>query len=63
LNYKPNCKEKEGAIFFHLGVKEPYFTAGCVAIDENNMKSIVNWLDQAKTNHYYGNLEVLKNGL
>jgi hypothetical protein len=24
-------------------------TLGCVAIDENNMKSIVNWLDPSKT--------------
>jgi L,D-peptidoglycan transpeptidase YkuD (ErfK/YbiS/YcfS/YnhG family) len=60
-NTNPIVKGKGSAIFFHLGVKN--LTAGCVAIDENNMKSIVNWLIPSKTQPYYGNLEVLKNGL
>jgi L,D-peptidoglycan transpeptidase YkuD (ErfK/YbiS/YcfS/YnhG family) len=63
-NTNPIVKGKGSAIFFHLGVKEPYFTAGCVAIDENNMKSIVSWLDPKQNpTIIMGNLEVLKNGL
>jgi L,D-peptidoglycan transpeptidase YkuD (ErfK/YbiS/YcfS/YnhG family) len=63
-NTNPVIKGNGSAIFFHLGVKKPYFTAGCVAIDEDNMKSIVNWLDpKLNPSIIMGNLTVLKNGL
>lgn len=63
-NTNPIIKGEGSAIFFHLGVKKPYFTAGCVAIDEDNMKSIVNWLDpKLNPSIIMGNLTVLKNGL
>ncbi|SDW29057.1 L,D-transpeptidase family protein [Flavobacterium degerlachei] len=63
-NTNPVIKGNGSAIFFHLGVKKPYFTAGCVAIDEGNMKSIVNWLDpKMNPSIIMGNLNVLKNGL
>jgi hypothetical protein len=42
IQYEPNCKRKRECYIFSFRCKEPYFTAGCVAIDENNMKSIVN---------------------
>lgn len=63
-NMNPIIKGNGSAIFFHLGVKKPYFTAGCVAIDEDNMKSIVNWLDpKLNPTIVMGNFEVLKKGL
>lgn len=63
-NTNPIIKGKGSAIFFHLGVKKPYFTAGCVAIDEDNMKLIVNWLDpKLNPSIIMGNLSVLKKGL
>jgi L,D-peptidoglycan transpeptidase YkuD (ErfK/YbiS/YcfS/YnhG family) len=63
-NTNPVVKAKGSAIFFHLGVKKPYFTAGCVAINEENMKLIVNWLDpKYNPTIIMGNLNVLKSGL
>jgi L,D-peptidoglycan transpeptidase YkuD (ErfK/YbiS/YcfS/YnhG family) len=63
-NTNPVVKGKGSAIFFHLGVKKPYFTAGCVAINEENMKLIVNWLDPKQNpTIIMGNLNVLKSGL
>ncbi|EIA07921.1 L,D-transpeptidase [Flavobacterium frigoris] len=63
-NTNPILKGKGSAIFFHLGIKKPYFTAGCVAIDEENMKSIVNWLDpKLNPSIIMGNFTVLNNGL
>ncbi|HEY4618674.1 MAG TPA: L,D-transpeptidase family protein [Flavobacterium sp.] len=63
-NTNPIIKGKGSAIFFHLAVKKPYFTAGCVAIDEENMKLMVNWLDpKLNPTIIMGNLNDLKNGL
>lgn len=63
-NINPVVKGKGSAIFFHLGVKKPYFTAGCVAINEENMKLIVNWLDPKRNpTIIMGNYNVLKKGL
>lgn len=63
-NTKPIIKGKGSAIFFHLGLQSPYFTAGCVAINEENMKLIVNWLDPKQNpSIIMGNLTVLKSGL
>lgn len=63
-NMNPVIKGKGSAIFFHLGIKKPYFTAGCVAINENNMKLIVNWLDPKRNpTIIMGNFNVLKKGL
>ena len=63
-NTNPIIKGKGSAIFFHLGVKKPYLTAGCVAINEQNMNLIVNWLDpKLNPTIIMGNLNVLKNGL
>lgn len=63
-NTNPVIKGKGSAIFFHLGVKAPYVTAGCVAIDEENMKQLVNWLDPKQNpTIIMGNFDVLKEGL
>ncbi|MBC5837739.1 L,D-transpeptidase family protein [Flavobacterium muglaense] len=63
-NTNPIIKGAGSAIFFHLAVKKPVFTAGCVAIDETNMKLMVNWLDpQQNPMILMGNYGVLKNGL
>ena len=66
IEYNTNriVKGKGSAIFFHLGVKKPYFTAGCVAIDEEKMKLVVNWLDpKLNPRIIMGNFNVLKSGL
>lgn len=63
-NTKPVIKGKGSAVFFHLGVKKPYFTAGCVAINEGNMNLILNWLDpKLNPTIIMGNFNVLKSGL
>ena len=63
-NTNPIIKGKGSAIFFHLAIKEPYFTAGCVAIKEEYMKLMVNWLDPKQNpTIIMGNLDVLKAGL
>lgn len=63
-NTNPIVKGKGSAIFFHLKGKAPYFTAGCVAIDEENMKLIVNWLNpKLHPTIIMGNFNVLKRGL
>ncbi|WP_416844331.1 L,D-transpeptidase family protein [Flavobacterium sp. LB3P122] len=63
-NTNPIIKGKGSAIFFHLAVKKPSFTAGCVAIDEENMKLMVNWLDPKQNpTIIMGNFNVLKRGL
>ncbi|WP_051929396.1 L,D-transpeptidase [Flavobacterium sp. 83] len=63
-NTNPIVKGKGSAIFFHLAVKKPSFTAGCVAIDEENMKLMVKWLDPKRNpTIIMGNFNVLKSGL
>lgn len=63
-NTNPVVKGKGSAIFLHLSVKENSFTAGCVAIKEDHMKSMVNWLDPKQNpTIIMGNLDVLKAGL
>lgn len=63
-NTNPIIKGAGSAIFFHLAVKKPVFTAGCVAIDEANMKVMINWLDpQENPLIIMGNYKDLKNGL
>lgn len=63
-NTNPVVKGKGSAIFLHLSVKENSFTAGCVAIKEDYMKSMVNWLDpQQNPTIIMGNFDVLKAGL
>ena len=63
-NTNPIIKGKGSAIFFHLGIRTPYFTSGCVAINEENMKLIVNWLDPKQNpSIIMGNFDVLKAGL
>ena len=60
-NTNPIVKEKGSAIFFHLGIKKPYSTLGCVAINEESMKLMVNWLDPKQNpSIIMGNLDVLK---
>lgn len=63
-NTNPIIKGKGSAIFFHLGIKRPFFTTGCVAIDESNMKAIIHWLDPKQNpSIIMGNLEDLKSRL
>ncbi len=63
-NTNPVVKGNGSAIFFHLAIKAPYFTAGCVAIKEEYMKLMVNWLDSKQNpTIIMGNLDVLKAGL
>ncbi|MFI0492208.1 L,D-transpeptidase [Flavobacterium sp.] len=63
-NTNPVIKGKGSAIFFHLALNEPNYTAGCVAIKEEFMKLMVNWLDPKQNpSIIMGNLDVLKAGL
>lgn len=63
-NTNPVIKGKGSAIFFHLGIKKPYFTLGCVAINEEYMKLMVDWLNpKLNPSIIMGNLDVLKLGL
>nr|WP_315146748.1 L,D-transpeptidase family protein [uncultured Flavobacterium sp.] len=63
-NTNPVVKGKGSAIFFHLALKPASYTAGCVAIKEEYMKMIVNWLDPKQNpTIIMGNLAVLKAGL
>ncbi|WP_165932680.1 L,D-transpeptidase family protein [Flavobacterium cellulosilyticum] len=63
-NRNPIIKGKGSAIFFHLATKEPNYTAGCVAIDEANMKLLIHWLDPNQNpNIIMGNLVELNSGL
>jgi L,D-peptidoglycan transpeptidase YkuD (ErfK/YbiS/YcfS/YnhG family) len=63
-NTNPVIKGKGSAIFFHLALKPASFTAGCVAIKEEYMKLMVNWLDPKQNPMIImGNLDVLKAGL
>jgi L,D-peptidoglycan transpeptidase YkuD (ErfK/YbiS/YcfS/YnhG family) len=63
-NTNPVIKGKGSAIFFHLALKPASFTAGCVAIKEEYMKLMVNWLDPKQNpTIIMGNSDVLKAGL
>ncbi len=63
-NTNPVVKGKGSAIFFHLALKPASFTSGCVAINEEYMKLMVNWLDPKQNpTIIMGNLDVLKAGL
>lgn len=63
-NTNPVIKGKGSAIFFHLALKTASYTAGCVAINEEYMKLMVNWLDPKQNpTIIMGNLDVLKAGL
>ncbi len=64
FNTNPVIKGKGSAIFLHLVTKVPYFTAGCVAIKEEYMRSLIDWLDPKQNPKIVmGNLDVLKSGL
>lgn len=63
-NTNPVVKGKGSAIFFHLALKPASFTSGCVAIKEEYMKLMVNWLEPKQNpTIIMGNLDVLKAGL
>lgn len=63
-NTNPVVKGKGSAIFFHLALKPASYTAGCVAIKEEYMKLMVNWLEPKQNpTIIMGNLAVLKAGL
>ena len=63
-NTNPVIKGKGSAIFFHLCLNKNCFTSGCVAIKEEYMKLMVNWLDPKQNpTIIMGNLAVLKGGL
>jgi len=63
-NTNPVIKGKGSAIFFHLAIKSPNYTAGCVAIKEEYMNLMINWLDPKQNpSIIMGNLDVLKAGL
>lgn len=63
-NANPIIKGKGSAIFFHLATKKNSFTAGCVAINEQTMQRMVNWLDPKRNpTIIMGTLNVLKSGL
>jgi L,D-peptidoglycan transpeptidase YkuD (ErfK/YbiS/YcfS/YnhG family) len=63
-NTNPVIKGKGSAIFFHLALKPASYTAGCVAINEEYMKLMINWLDPKQNpTIIMGNLDVLKAGL
>jgi len=50
INYNtgPVKKNKGSAIFIHIWKDKETFTKGCIAIDEQNIKSIIQWLDPDK---------------
>ncbi len=63
-NTNPIIKGKGSAIFFHLALKPDSFTSGCVAIQEEYMKLMINWLDPKQNpTIIMGNLNVLKAGI
>jgi len=63
-NTNPILKGKGSAIFFHLALKPSSFTSGCVAIEEEYMKLIINWLNPKENpTIIMGNFDVLKAGL
>jgi len=63
-NTNPVVKGKGSAIFFHLALKPASFTSGCVAINEEYMKLMVNWLNPKQNpTIIMGNLDVLKASL
>ncbi|MDD5149251.1 MAG: L,D-transpeptidase family protein [Flavobacterium sp.] len=63
-NTNPVVKGKGSAIFFHLATKVPNFTSGCIAINEEYMKSMIDWLDPKQNpTIIMGNLDILKTGM
>jgi L,D-peptidoglycan transpeptidase YkuD (ErfK/YbiS/YcfS/YnhG family) len=52
-NTHPVVKGKGSAIFFHLADENYTPTAGCVAIEEPAMQSILHWLDPTKHKAIY----------
>lgn len=52
-NTKPVVKGKGSAIFFHLSDEDYTPTAGCVAIVETDMQSILHWLKPTKRKAIY----------
>jgi L,D-peptidoglycan transpeptidase YkuD (ErfK/YbiS/YcfS/YnhG family) len=63
-NTNPIVKGKGSAIFLHLSLKPHSFTSGCVAIREEYMMLMINWLDPKQSpTIIMGNLDVLKAGL
>ena len=63
-NTHPIIKGKGSAIFFHLCTMKTCYTSGCVAIKEEYMKLMINWLDPKRNpTIIMGNLDVLKKGL
>lgn len=63
-NTNPVIKGKGSAIFFHLALKPASFTAGCVAIQEEFIMLMINWLDPKQNpTIIMGDFDVLKAGL
>lgn len=50
-NRNPIVKGMGSAIFIHAWLKEGGATAGCVALDEEELVGIITWLDPAKHPH------------
>jgi L,D-peptidoglycan transpeptidase YkuD (ErfK/YbiS/YcfS/YnhG family) len=52
-NMHPVVTEKGSAIFMHIWENNKKGTAGCVAMDKNNLLDIIGWLDPTKSPHLY----------
>ena len=49
----PIVKGKGSAIFLHVERRKDSATAGCIAISEDRMKQIIEWLDPMMQPHIY----------
>ena len=52
-NINPTIKGKGSAIFIHVERRENSATAGCIAISEEAIKKLLEWLDPAMHPHIY----------
>lgn len=52
-NTNPIVKGKGSAIFMHVQKKNVYGTAGCISMTENDIKSLIEWLDPARHPYIY----------
>ena len=52
-NMNPIVKGKGSAIFLHVERRKDSATAGCIAISEDRMKQIIEWLDPMMQPHIY----------
>lgn len=52
-NINPTIKGKGSAIFLHVERRKNSATAGCIAISEDEIKRLLEWLDPAMQPHIF----------